>query len=527
MPRIREYVSEAAQRGIDTRPLEQAGQAAAQGGYYQANFIRQGAEGFGRGLAAVGQAVETYNEQNEMSALAADMSTLHAELNVAWNEAAQKADGSDPHMADNFMEQVNQKLDALSEKYTTQKAQRTFTTARAGIWSDLYQKVHTDQSKLAGSNAINSVFTFKNNMSNALRNDPSGWENALGLTDVTLGGLVSSFGLGADDAMKLTRDVKKELAVSTFYGIADRDPEAAREALRTGKFSEYITGGEAKELENYANHVDRQNAAQANAADVQQRREAKQLADADAAEISASVIGEDGTMSVPQDFYKRIREYATQHAGVAGVDSKVRALSDLGRRITKELASGVPAVTDPATFEDMRRRMELPASDPNSLQLTELDRARADGRLSDRDYRNIRTYLVDAGKNPQRTADQKVFNRWAGSLKGFFDKSSAMRVDAIGKQRFFEFSQAMQERFDAGRAANIPANDLLSPASKDYIGKDLAQFQISKEQQRAAFRQMIQGTVQPLTPAQVPTEVPSPRQPGESAADYLRRIGGK
>ena len=76
----------------------------------------------------------------------------------------------------------------------------------------------------------------------------------------------------------------------------------------------------------------------------------------------------------------------------------------------------------------------------------------------------------------------------------------------------------MYNRFQTGIANKKDSNDLLNPKSPDYIGKDLYKFiPDSAEIMKGLYKGAVQEDIKSKT---------IPRLPGETPAQYKKRIGG-
>lgn len=107
----------------------------------------------------------------------------------------------------------------------------------------------------------------------------------------------------------------------------------------------------------------------------------------------------------------------------------------------------------------------------------------------------------------------------------FIDKASVAvkaspnykNVDSNYNARLDNFYNQMYGRFQKGIAEKKNTNDLLNPRSNDYIGKDLYKFIPDSEE---IMKGLYQGVAQPEV-----KKATTQRLPGESVADYKKRIG--
>lgn len=510
MPRIREYTNT---QGLDAGPLASAGGNAAQAGYYQGQNIERGFSD----LARTTGEVEQHVAQNETSKLAADFATAQSELTTQWADTARKADPNDHEAANRFMNDVvRPRLEALGDGLMTQQAQSMYQKAAAGLHADLFSKTSADQSQLAGVAAITNLDTIKNQLSNAVRNDPASLPNTLKMADITTEGLVQAYGLPREKALELGQSVREEIAKSAFIGMADANPQAAKAALASGQFSDYFDGTTAKAMASYADEQDRAATSAQRAAEAEQRRQEKDQFNNAQAVISASVVDpETGDIKISPDYFKTV----TQLALMPGADGgAVRAMLSAGQAIVREQAKGIPAVTDPHAYSDFANRMYLGRDEPNQLSVREVDLAKSRGELSDKDYTFFRRVANEQTRSPKIDAEHKDFNDFLKSMKGYITKSTMLATFPQQDQRYYEFQSDARATFDKMRAAGKSVDE-----AKAAVRASIPQYQISTKQGISIMQQQAVGSSGPIAP--IHSAAPA-RMPNESPAAYLKRTGG-
>lgn len=128
--------------------------------------------------------------------------------------------------------------------------------------------------------------------------------------------------------------------------------------------------------------------------------------------------------------------------------------------------------------------------------------------------------------------------------KGKLTKSNPLTGfrDPMGDEQYAKFMVYFMDAYKTQRAGGKSAVALLSPDSPDYLGKMISSYTRTNQQimrDLAPKRSAPAGGGLALTPQTQPAEAgpattplyrapappkPSPRQSGESAADYLKRI---
>jgi hypothetical protein len=120
--------------------------------------------------------------------------------------------------------------------------------------------------------------------------------------------------------------------------------------------------------------------------------------------------------------------------------------------------------------------------------------------------------------NPQFVDQHKKFFDFIDTASIAVKKSPNYKnLDSQYNKRLDEFYNEMYSRFQNGLSNKKNANDLLNAKSPDYIGKDLYKFiPDSAEIMKGLYQGAVQQDIKKVT---------TQRLPGESVADYKKRIG--
>lgn len=529
MAKIREYNN---QQNFSGDSFGTAARTQEVAGYQSGLAIKQGFNQIAQGV----KETEEHIAQNEMSKMAAELATAHAELQTQWNEAVRTADPNDHELSQRFMEKnVKPRLSKIGEGLITNSAQQMFTKSSAGLSAELFTRSSADQAHLAGEAAITNLDTVKNQLSNVARADPSSMKNVLGLADMSIDGLVAQYGLSREDALKLSKSVKSEIAKSAAYGAADLNPQAAKSALERGDYNDHLDGTTVKTIINYADQRQKDQEAAKRAAEAEQRRADDDAANTAATQISTSLIDpETGVERLPPDYFQNITKYG-QMPGAK--DGTVRAMRAAGEQMMRSPI----LVSDTDTKTNFLGRIWLGNDDPSRLSLADVDSAFGVGLLNKADHTMMRQSIMDADKDPNKAQNMRSLKQAEQSFKSYISKSNMLVSDKDGDVRYGQFIEEKDRQFQAAIKAGIPAKDLLDPRSKDYVFRDAQRYAPQADLKR--FQDNIQGNAPPIGPPSVvpwasaptytgnvnrplPGRTPSTlpqRQPGESAADFLKR----
>lgn len=517
MPRIRSYTNDV------NAPQASGQQAAAAAG--AASSIREGEQSaigsITRGIGQVGQAVEQHNAMAETSKLAADIAAIQAQLTVDWNDTVQTADPNDHELAERFRtERVEPALAAIGENISTTQGRDLYDRSVAGIRAHMLTTTAADQSTLAGKAAIVNASTVLNQTSSAAYADPAGIHNYMALLDTTLSGMTGLNGMSTTERAAFRAKAQEQIALAAVQGAAERNPQATRERLAAGDYSQWLDGPTTARMQNFADTVERGQIAQVKADQAEALRANKANAERVANEITAATIMPDGTMHMPQDYFAQVQKLAM----MPDVDPSLpRAMISAGRALAKQDV----ATSDPDTYLDF-----LDRAGRGQLTMQEIFQARGEGRLTNKDYSFMLRWQKELASNPERREQQRNLNQFFSGMKAFITKSNMLVADAEGNQRYSEYVRAMSPRYWAGVSAGQKPEDLFK-----QFQADIRRYQIPMSVSTERLTSGIERPNAPLPPigmgspaeavgtAGVPTHVAPARKPGESADAYLKRAG--
>lgn len=133
--------------------------------------------------------------------------------------------------------------------------------------------------------------------------------------------------------------------------------------------------------------------------------------------------------------------------------------------------------------------------------------------LTPQNYAYLRNFANDIAKDGPVPQLQKDFLSMA---KSQITNSTMFAHDPGGDLKYYQFLVAFQKKLAQEKAAGKSLTDLLDPTSKDYLGPLVKQYIRSPQQ-------VMQDMINSLAPQNAAQNQPA-RQPGESPADYLKRI---
>lgn len=528
MPNIVEYNAGAGQLTPDDRGI----QANVNAGRHIGGFYHQLGQDIGGTTAQLGEQYQQQITRHEISAGSAAYANLFDQQNQIWSQAAANADPNDIHLADRYrQEQLEPALQKFQEQFTT-KAGKDWAEQQVGhLRQHFFEKTAADQSTLAGDAVVQNLMVLKDRASNITMNDPTSFDAVAGLIDNSVAAQVKSHpNLTPDVASKMRLDMsqqfKTEAAKSAVIGAIQKDPAAGRALLASGKFNDYLSGAEVKTLDSYADSQQKAAIAQQHAAEAEEVRAQKADFNKRSSELTATTIAQDGSLTVPPDYFKNVANLALHKGAEPG---QIRAMIDYGQSIAKQDAK---PVDDAHTYEDFSHRMSLPASDPHALSMTDVFQARAAGLLTDKSFTFFKDATEIGDKDPGRKEAYKQMDRFLSDMKPSITKSNIFsgQIYPEQDQRYSQFQydmhMAMDLRIKQGESPAQVAADLLDARSPHYLGRFIPQYAIGTKQGQGMMANSIANGVQVVPAVGGARTGAVPRKEGETPAQYLARTAG-
>lgn len=505
MPRIQEYRTR-----VEAPGPVQGRRASAD------DFTAGGLGGIGQAIAQTGDMMAKRQEQQEVSDLTAKMAETHAKWTVDFKDRVQKGT-LEP---DKFMEDFDDDLGKLSENVSTFGGSQYLKRAAAQMRGHFTEATAAGASELAAKKAVADYTGSLNSLSSALVNDPSSFEFARQMHEEGINGLVANGGLPAEHADKLKIAGAQDLAKSAVRGWIDLNPEMAREQLRSGKWNGLIDGDVKHQMFGEVEQAIRAKELEKE----RQRKEQERALEEQRKTTQNDFLGKmtQGALST--------KEILNSNLEAFGSGSKKQFL-DMLEENTKH--GGVR--TDPATFIDLFNRIHLPEEDTKKLRdENDLNQYLIARRLSFEDLNRLRGEIQ--GKKTAEGAIEAELKKGVGDIaRGMLTKSNPLMGirDPIGDEQYQKYMTFFLTEYAAQRKKGKTAVELLSPESPDYLGKHIRSYtrtpqQIIKDMANMASQK--EGLAAPApspsaSPSGTPPKAPEARKPGESAADYLKRIG--
>ncbi len=343
MPQIKQYEQQIAPSGAQSMQRASAEDFG--------SGVAQATSGLGDAVTKIGNQVDERLAQDDVSKVDANVAAAQNRLGLKYQDDLQK--GTLNH--DDFMEGVNDEMDAIGQTIKTRAGQLRFNQMQASTQLKFSQEAQHGQAQIAGDRAVDDVTQASNDRASFVYNNPARFQQLLADQNQSIDDKVALHGLPASEAPKLKRMLMDGLASNAVRGLAKQDPDEAARQLSDGNWDPYLS-------ENARQRLDTDVKQQKQATLQDQARAQKLAQDAATATQEATVSG----------FLQKM------HGAGPGVSSNdvLYALqtnkidSSTAEHMWKALDSennDKKLRSDPGVMNDLTRKLSLPDGDPNKI----------------------------------------------------------------------------------------------------------------------------------------------------------------
>lgn len=214
--------------------------------------VGEAVSGLGSSVTQVGNTIQKAKEQSELSSLSASFAKLRAEQTILLDQTLQQAtpdeDGSFRTTTENFLRNLDSKMDELSQKVETRAGQEFFTRNSADFKANFSINAARGQAALTGEKRKQDFIDAQEDRASALLTDPSQYQSVLSDLDQDIELNVAN-GMNRADAIKLRDQEAERLTKAHIKGrirIAPNPKDVERDIV-DGRYDKLLGGAEAKE----------------------------------------------------------------------------------------------------------------------------------------------------------------------------------------------------------------------------------------------------------------------------------------
>ncbi len=494
MPRIRPYVS-------DNSPAGEIQGRRAQASDFS---VAPGAMVLSAGLERTGDVIHEQAVRDEVTQVRVQMAKDRAEWDVRFRDEATAAKPDDKDFASRFTQSFSDYVAKGRDQVQTREGRRAYDQLSAELTGHFSEKAGLYQVQLAGVKASQDWQVSSKAYATSVMTDPTSYGAVLNQALSELRDPNGQYGrLDAKTRSELEIKARDTLAQSYVNGLIDNGaPELAHKILMDGKLDDQLDPTHKQRLIQGANAGITAKRVASEHAEAQARRDEKLQLDI----VNNDLMGKfvEGKLTVND-----VRASGLPTFGEGSQNQWVTML----RTQAKEWAEK-PIKTQPSVMVDAFERIGLPAGDPRRITgMGEINKLYIEQKVSWADL----THLQKAFKDQQTEAGQRLGEVKGEFLKGMksqLDKSSMVMTDAGGGERMYRFTNYVNEQV-AKAVADGKSNpyDLFNPASPQYLGKAVSQFQTGAQRQAVKITNQVNEAFEK-----------SKKLEGESPADYLKRI---
>lgn len=505
--------------------------------------LASGVAKVGAGLGMVGDVLKKNEDDAEVSTVSAQLAKTQAEFTNKWKETLRTADPSDREIGGKFLEGLDEHLGKIEDGINSSEASSFFVRQKAQLRAQFEMSTFAGQAELAGVKAVTDYKTSMNALSSSLLADPSSFESTMAMHGAATDELIQRRGLSTEVAEKLKAESRADLAKAAVRGWIKLNPEDAKAQLASGKYDPFFDGDVKKQLFGESE------------VEISGRRAEKERIRVDQ-ERAIKVKQEQTQNTFLEKMSKgelKVRDILDSNLEAFGSGSKQQFIN----MMEEESKSGRSIKTDPGTFKDLFERIHAPDTDPKKLR-DENDLNQYFGRGLNMESLNQLRGEISGKKTAQGAIEADLKKGVSEIAKGMLTRSNALTGmrDPAGDEQYQKFMSFFLFEYQEQTKKGKTAKELLDPESPDYLGKHIRRFARSQNQ---IMQDMIKSQNAPAeeglsstslaAPAGAPVSVPSRtdapgaapsslpptttagekgRLPGESAADFLKRVkGGK
>lgn len=444
------------------------------GRHTEAEYSRAG-QAIGSGINAIENDIQQHLEIQDSSQISAQGAKAFADLSQSLSTTMSSTNPNDADAAaDKWREQAETIIGQVGADAQTTHGREVADRARATLRNEFTRQSMAYQSTLGGEAVRQNLEQTKNGLAQAVSNNPSMLPTAIAYLHGSMEDQITAHkNLSAEQIATIRTQVgnqaAKDLGIAAFQTMAQRNPQAALEALKGGDFAGMFSGEEIGNLSRYADAQVKAADAAGKAAEVEQRRQQADEFRQGMAQLTGEFIRPDGSLAVPPNAPQRLVAMSLMPGANAGT---IRSAADMIKTINK----GQVGHTDSATYQLFSKKLV-----DGSLDARDIYQALADGNLTDKDASHFLKAQHNLNQDPAKKDAMKQFNQWVNAQKPAFTTGPFGLKDPAGNARFNQFQQAAEEEFNRTYDNKGDWKAILNANNPNYLGRMAPQYMQNKK----------------------------------------------
>lgn len=472
MPRIDQYTPMTDAPAPVSQPNQDGEAFGAQVAEQQARTGRAMAEA-GDEVMGLGAHIARRAGQAEVSDLAVTMAETQADFTQKLHDTLKNASPGDQNITEDFIKEYQASVDKIQDGITTPAGQQYFNRINARVLRHLTDSANAGQAELAGVQAVQNIDTSTKALEKQLQLDPASYwptDDKPGVKDFARDNVesIAAGNLDAKQKSVLQSSVQTRLAEAAVRGWIETSPQEAMNQLSEGKWSTELDSNKVHQLMSEAKVGLAGEKAQAR----------QQEADQEKALTASQELTKNQFLARLVDPGNPAGKYKVKDILNSNLD-----FTDKKLFINMMDADDGKQTTNQGIFNSMLSRSILPEGDPRRISDPNVAyRASSAGQLTFADAQKL-AQLIQGRRTDQGELETHLRSEFMKSAAPQIDHSNPglNQFDLDGASRLYKFNYFVEKSIATQKAQNKPVENLYNPASPDFLGVHIKQFQVGPE----------------------------------------------
>lgn len=446
-------------------------------------------------VQGAGNALYDHQQEQEVSNVRVEMAKLRSKWTVELANRAASNEIDNPEFADKLTQDMQADFDGLAGNYSTKGAQQALRETSASLQGHFSETAGVYQAQAVGARAKQNFIEYVDSNQNTLLHDPTQLNEILTESLVALNDPTGAYAkLPRDAREQLARTTKEQYAKSAVLGLIRIDPDMAKTQLEHGTYDNLLSGEASVQM----------------LAQAQTAIEGK-LIDQQRAEVAQRKAIEAQQKKVGDDFVAKL---ATDPTGLSAQDI-INSPLDWREQVwfLNALKTGLDGKmdSDNALLPQLFQRVHADQGDPNAItDEKQLYQYVGQGLTMD-GLSKLRGELAGKG-TPEGSIEGQLKKQLLKTATTALTGTNEMLgyKDPKGDENLLRFQNYFLNEYDKQTKKGVSPQELLDPDSPKYLGKAIAQFKRTPQQQLQDMMESTSGLGADLgTPTAPSGDIPS------------------